>query len=142
MIDAFGGFVTAGSYIVGLTVSDGTLASTDSVTIISEPNILVGEGVKLSENPNFSTEDSVFEFGETMYILVWSDQLDFNNIKEARWMLEGAQQSLTINFDGTYTAKVLIDDNVKQLSPGEVVESSIEVQMEDESGHQLEIEGP
>ena len=36
--------------------------------------------------------------------------------------------------------QVLIDHNVKKLSPGEVAEVSLQVQMEDESGHQLEIE--
>ena len=110
------------------------------MAITSAANNLVGEGVKLSKNPDFSTEDSVFKFWETMYILVWSDQLDFNNIKEARWQLEGAEEPLTNNFDGTYTSQVVIDDNLKQLSPGEVVESQVQVQMEDESGHQLQIE--
>ena len=75
-----------------------------------------------------------------MYILVWSDQLDFNNIEEARWQLEGAEQPLTNNLDGTYTDQVLIDDNLKQLSPGEVVQSTVQIQMEDGPGYQLEIE--
>ena len=106
-----------GGYIVDLTVSDGILSSTDSVTITSVPNTLVGEGLKLSKNSDFSTEDIVFEFWETMYILVWSDQLDYNTVNEARWQLEGAEETLLNNFDGTYTAQVLIDDNVTTAQP-------------------------
>ena len=75
-----------------------------------------------------------------MYILVWSDQLDFNDVVEARWQLEGAEQPLDNNFDGTYTSQVVIDDNVKQLDPGEVVESTLQIQIEDEPGHQVQIE--
>ncbi len=101
---------------------------------------LVGEDVKLSKNPDFSTEDRVFEPGEMMFILVWSDQLDPDSIKEARWQLEGSEQSLHNNLDGTYAAQVLIDEKVKQLSSGEIAVSKIQVQMEDESGHQLQIE--
>ena len=75
-----------------------------------------------------------------MYILVWSDQLDFSDMKEARWQLEGAEQPLDNNFDKTYTSQVVIDDNVKQLDPGEVVETSLQIQMEDNSGYQVQVE--
>jgi len=125
-----------------LTVSDGkgeTASDTVNVTVTPE-QVIVGEGLRLSKNADFSTEDSAFNFGETMYILVWSDQLDSDNVKEARWQLEGAEQSLSNNFDGTYTAQVVIDDNVKQLSLGEVVQSALQIQMEDQSTYQLEFE--
>ena len=112
-----------------------------SFTTVATAPIPVGEGIKLSKNADFSTDDSVFYFWETMYILVWSDQLDYNNIKEARWQLEGAEEPFTNNFDGTYTSQVLIDDNVKQIDPGEVVDSKVQIQVEDDPpGNQLQIE--
>ena len=133
------GFVGTDSFTY--TANDGTAASNvATVAIAVDIKSFVGEGLKLSKNADFSTEDTLFELGETMYILVWSDQLDVDNIKEARWQLEGAEESLTNNLDGTYTGQVLIDDNVKQLSPEEVVESDSQVQIEDESGHQLQLE--
>ena len=110
------------------------------MTLVVNSKAPVGEGFKLSKNADFSTEDSVFNFGDTIYILVWSDRLDFGDMKESRWQLEGAEENFINNFDGTYTSQVVLNDNVKELSPGEEVESDFKIQMEDESGHQLKMD--
>ena len=131
-----------GTHTVTLTVTDnGEATATAAVTVtVDAPNPLIGEGLKLSKNAGFSTEDTIFSFGETMYILVWSDRFDFNDVEEARWQLEGAEQTFTNNLGGAFTDQVVIGDNVKQLDPGKVVESDFTVQMEDGSGYQFEME--
>ncbi|MCH8150552.1 MAG: hypothetical protein IH987_21680 [Planctomycetes bacterium] len=70
---------------------------------------MTGEGYILSKNADFSTDDRTFNQSDTLYMLVWSDQVDFNDIKHAEWELKDAdkhkvKQSLTNNADITYTA--------------------------------------
>ncbi|MFQ5592102.1 MAG: hypothetical protein ACE5HE_13135, partial [Phycisphaerae bacterium] len=68
-----------------------------------------GEGFILSRNPDFSTDDRTFYRNETLYMKVWTDQVDFNDIKKKEWELKDpnkkrVKQQLTNHFDTTYTA--------------------------------------
>jgi mono/diheme cytochrome c family protein len=68
---------------------------------------LIGEGFTLSRNSDLSTDDRDFTYDETVYMLMWSDRVDFNDIKAAEWELRAGdriKQNLTNHFDGTYTA--------------------------------------
>ncbi len=68
-----------------------------------------GEGFILSRNADFSTDDRVFTSGEVIYMYVWTDLVDFNDLKKNRWELKDAngdriREPLVNGFDGTYTA--------------------------------------
>ena len=68
-----------------------------------------GEGYILSRNPDFSTDDRSFTTGETMYMKLWTDQVDFNDIKKERWEMKDPngtriRENLTNHGDGTWTA--------------------------------------
>lgn len=76
---------------------------------------LTGEGFILSRNPDYSTDDREFTTGDTIYMLVWSDQVDYNDIRKAKWELkdrdgEKVKRDLTNNFDGSYTASFDLAD--------------------------------
>ncbi len=61
----------------------------------------------LSKNSDFSTDDRTYSRSDTLYMLVWSDRINFNNLKKAEWELKSGdrvKQNLTNNFDITYTA--------------------------------------
>jgi PKD repeat protein len=104
----------AGTYTVTLTVSnaDGsdTMVRTNYITVNGGGGGgFTGEGFILSRNPDFSTDDRTFTRSETIYMLVWSDQVDFNSMRKAEWELRDAnknkvKQGLTNNFDNSFTA--------------------------------------
>ena len=101
----------AGTYTVTLTASNSCgsdqVVKLDYITVTSGP--VTGEGFILSRNPDFSTDDRVFDRSETLYMKVWTDQVDYNNLKKAEWELKDpnkrkVKRKLTNNFDNTYTA--------------------------------------
>ncbi len=68
-----------------------------------------GEGFILSKNADFSTDDRTFTRGETLYMKMWSDVVDFNDLRRSRWELQDppgdrVREPLTNHFDGNYTA--------------------------------------
>jgi Proprotein convertase P-domain len=68
-----------------------------------------GEGFILSRNADLSTDDRNFFVNETLYMLLWTDQVDFNDMSRERWELRDTggtriRQNFTNNFDGTWTA--------------------------------------
>ncbi len=68
-----------------------------------------GEGYILSLNPDFSTDDRVYNRNDIIYMKVWSDQVDFNDMNRERWELKDPnknkiRQPMTNHFDGTWTA--------------------------------------
>ncbi len=68
-----------------------------------------GEGFIISRNADFSTDDRSFTTSDTMYMMLFTDQVDFNDISKNRWELKAAdgsreRQPFTNNFDGSYTA--------------------------------------
>ena len=101
---------TPGTYSVSLTASNAggsnTLTRTDYITVSSGG--VTGEGYVLSRNPDFSTDDRIYNTSETIYMLVFSDQVDFTDMKAATWELKAGgdrvKQNLTNNSDGTFTA--------------------------------------
>ena len=74
-----------------------------------------GEGFILSKNADFSTDDRVFSRSDTLYMLMWSDEVDFNDIRKEEWELKDpdknkVKQNFTNNFDNTYTAAFDLTD--------------------------------
>ena len=101
----------AGTYSVTLTVSGpgGTDSLTQANYITVTPGGVTGEGFVLSKNPDFSTDDRNFSTADTVYILMFSDVVDFNDLKKSTWEFRDSnknkvKQNLTSNGDGTYTA--------------------------------------
>ncbi|RMH01400.1 MAG: PKD domain-containing protein, partial [Planctomycetota bacterium] len=106
-------YTQAGTYTVSLTVSNAygqdTRIRNQYISVSGGGGGATGEGFILSKNPDFSTDDRVFTTADTLYMLVWSDQVDFNNLRKAEWELRDnaknkVKQPLTSNGDGTYTA--------------------------------------
>ena len=69
----------------------------------------VGDGFILSRNADFSTDDRTFSDSDTLYMLLWSDQLDILSMKKAEWEVKDAakkkvRQNLSNNGDGSFTA--------------------------------------
>ncbi len=102
---------TPGTYTVSLTAANSNGSSTATrngyITVNQPP--ASGEGFILSRNPDFSTDDRSFTTGETLYMKVWSDRVDFTNMRKETWELRdtGGQrirQNLTNHGDGTWTA--------------------------------------
>lgn len=104
-------YTAAGVYTVSLTVSNAygsdTMTRTDYITV-DEPSGYTGQGFILSKNADFSTNDQVFSRSDTLYILVWSDQVDTSNMRRNWWQLkkrkDTVRQNLTNNGDGSFTA--------------------------------------
>ncbi len=103
-------YAAAGTYTVSMTATNscGSNSSTmtNYITVNSGP--VTGEGFILSRNADFSTDDRTFGNAETMYVKMWSDQVDFNDISRARFELRNAngdkvRTNLTNHFDNTYT---------------------------------------
>ncbi len=98
--------------------TDGIDEDCDSATDCSDADcssdpacdVPTGEGFILSKNADFSTDDRTYDRTDTLYMLMWTDQVDFNDIKKKEWELKGAdgskvKQNFTNNFDITYTAQ-------------------------------------
>ncbi|MBC8327474.1 MAG: S8 family serine peptidase [Planctomycetes bacterium] len=105
-------YSAAGTYSVTLVVSNAygqdTMPKTGYVTV-DEPGGggYTGQGFILSKNANFSTDDRSFSRDDTLYMIVWSDQIDFNNMRREYWQLRSGKdkvrQNFTNNGDGTWT---------------------------------------
>ncbi|RMH03005.1 MAG: PKD domain-containing protein, partial [Planctomycetota bacterium] len=109
-------YAQPGLYTVTLTV--GNAAGTDTRVRVDYIQVdpgggVSGEGFILSRNPDFSTDDRVFSRGETIYMKIWSDRVDFNNLRKAEWELRDnaknkVKQGLTSLGDGSYTASFVL----------------------------------
>ncbi len=68
----------------------------------------VDEGFKLSKNADFSTDDRTFTAGDTIHILVWSNQVDHTAMWIAGYQFEAGpkrvRRPFTNHGDGTFTA--------------------------------------
>jgi len=102
------------------------------------PTVPPGEGFVLSKDPNFTTDDFDYLIGETMYVMFFSDDLDFNNIVDNEWQMEDGSGTFINNFDGSYTTQVVLTTNVVPISGGETIEVEFEGVIEDESENVLE----
>jgi PKD repeat protein len=94
-------YTAAGTYDVSLTVSNAygsdTLTRPGYVTVTASGGF-TGEGFLLSKNADFSTNDSVFTTSDTVYMLVWSDQLNVNRMKSSKWQLKSGRKKVNGSF--------------------------------------------
>jgi PKD repeat protein len=105
-------YAAAGDYTVSLMVSNADGSDTMILTnyiSVSPGGGFQGEGFILSKNADFSTDDRVFSSSDTLYVLVWSDAVNVNDMRQQWWELRGAKgvrlrQDLTNNGDGSFTA--------------------------------------
>ena len=102
---------SAGDYTVSLTVSNADGSDTMTLTnyiSVSDGGGFQGTGFILSKNADFSSDDRVFSRSDTLYMLLWSDAVDLNDITSRYWELRARkvklQQDLTNNGDGSFTA--------------------------------------
>ena len=56
----------------------------NEATDTCDAGVPTGEGYILSKNPDFSTDDRTFFRTDTIYMKLWTDQVDFNDISRAR----------------------------------------------------------
>ncbi|MAW60608.1 MAG: hypothetical protein CMJ94_07210 [Planctomycetes bacterium] len=106
-------YTAAGTYTVTMTASNAygsdTMTKVDYI-VVDEPSGYTGQGFILSKNADFSTDDRSFSSSDTLYVLVWSDQVDFNNIRRAGFQLKARKDKLQVEFtnngDGSYTASL------------------------------------
>lgn len=104
-------YTAAGVYSVTMTASNAngsdTLVRTEYITV-TEPGGYTGQGFILSKNADFSTDDRSFSSSDTIYMLVWSDQLNNGNMRQNWWQLKKRKDSVRQNFtnhgDGSFTA--------------------------------------
>jgi serine protease len=87
------------------------------------PDQETGEGFILSKNADFSTDDREFALTDTLYIKIYSDIVDFNDIRKKEYKVENSKENrikgnLTNHFDGTYAASVSLSSLV--LGAGKV----------------------
>ncbi len=104
--DAATGCVAGGGPCPGQTCDEGTATCIDALT---------GEGFILSRHPDYSTDDREFLTSETIYMLVWTDQVAFDNLDKAEWKLKDphkkkVKRPLTNQFDITYIAQFDLAD--------------------------------
>ncbi len=100
-----------GTYDVSLTVTNAngsdTLTKTGYITVNTPPP--AGEGYILSKNADFSTDDRAFTTSDVMYMKVWTNAVDFNDMRKERWEMKDPggtkiRQNFTNHGDGTWTA--------------------------------------
>ena len=96
--------------------NEGVLSDEASGTT-EECTELVGEDYKLSKNADFSTEDRDYGIADTIYMKIWSDRVDYDDLKKAEYEIkvEGVririQGVLTYNSpDGSYTASAQMNE--------------------------------
>jgi PKD repeat protein len=108
-------YTAEGVYTVSLTVSNAfgtdTKVSTDYITVTAGGGF-TGSGFILSKNADFSTDDRTFNRSDTLYMLVWNDQLDVNRMRRANWELKRrknkANGKFVNNGDGSFTASLTL----------------------------------
>jgi hypothetical protein len=121
-----------GTDIFTFSVNDGRVTSAPATVGITVSPQGIFQGLQLSKSADFSTLDSDFSYGETVYIRAWSDQVDYNDIKKSEWNLEGVRGSLTNNGDTIYTGQVVIDESFQRLNQGASFSSQVEIKVEDQ----------
>ncbi len=107
-------YANAGSYDVSMIATNAngsnTMTKVGYITANTPPPPPPsGEGFILSRNADLSTDDRTFDVSETMYMKMWSDQVDFTNMSRERWEMRDAngtriRVNFTNNGDGTWTA--------------------------------------
>ena len=112
-------YAAAGDYTVSLTVSNADGSDTMTLTnyiSVSPSGGFQGQGFILSKNPDFSADDRVFSRTDRFYVLVWSDAVNVNDMRNQWWELRGGgrrarvRQNLTNIGDGSFTASFDLSD--------------------------------
>ena len=106
---------TTYEYKVQAFDAGGNVSSFSDPASATTPDQETGQGFILSKNADFSTDDREFTITDTLYIKIYSDVVDFNNIKKKEYKVEDSGRNkikgnLTNHFDGTYTASVSLSD--------------------------------
>jgi len=130
------GFTGSDSFT--FTVNDGTVDSEPAtVSIVTVKKQVTGEGFILSKNPDFSTDDREFAISDALYIKVFSEFIDFENLNKNEYKIEDAnrqktQGKLTNHFDGTYTTSL-------SLSNFALGTAKVNIKLEDRSKKKFEV---
>ena len=104
-------YTTPGVYTVALTATNANGSDVETKVgyiTVNEPGGFTGQGFILSKNADFSTDDRSFSSSDTIYMLVWSDQLNSSDMRQNWWQLkkrkDTVRQNFTNNGDGSFTA--------------------------------------
>jgi hypothetical protein len=93
--------------VTAVDTSDNEGAASAEASGTTEEGIS-GEGYKLSKNASFSTEDRDYSMADTIYMKIWSDRVDYDNLNKAEYevKVEGIRIKgvLTYSPDGSFTA--------------------------------------
>ena len=108
-------------YEVCLAVTDGNGCSDttcDSLSVQEEG--ITGEGYILSKNSDFSTDDREFSVEATLYMMLYSEFIDVDQVSKTQWELKVGRTrlkgTLSNNGDGTFTAS----QGLSQFSAGDI----------------------
>jgi PKD repeat protein len=104
-------YTNTGSYTVALTATNadgsGTETKVNYVTVTTSGGGFTGQGFTLSKNSDFSTSDSTYTRADILYVLVWDDRLNVNNMRRDSWQLKAGNRktngAFTNNGDGSFT---------------------------------------
>ncbi len=104
-------YTAEGVFTVTMTATNAfgsdTQVRTDYITV-NAPGGFTGSGFILSKNSDFSTDDRSFSRSDTIYMLAWNDQLNFDDMRRQKWQLRKKKNKINGNFtnngDGSFTA--------------------------------------
>ena len=63
---------------------------------INRPDPVKGSGFIISGNSDFSTMERIFGKGQTIYIKIWSDKLNYGSVSKAEWVILSPDASQSI----------------------------------------------
>jgi len=96
--------------ITASVIDDGGLTGTNAITVTITAH--VAEGYKLSKNADFSTDDQEFAVTDTMYMKIWSDNVDYTNMKKAEYEIKvgrlRVKGRLTNHYEGTFSGSAIM----------------------------------
>ena len=103
----------------------------------ANPELSDDEFYLFSKNSDFSTFDIEFLTSDTLYVLIFSDNVDSTNMKKSEYKVEDSKKiklkgNLVLGLDGNFTSAIPLED----LNTGN---AKVELKLEDENKNKFQI---